>query len=95
MGDYFDDIVYDRKPVHEKDVTRAVNRKIIPIFFRNIVYDCESLFAMDRDPVFLFTTEFPYPSSVERYFVYKTKGGKEYFVSTEGYNYMRYVVRLV
>jgi len=95
MSIYFDDIVYERKPVREKDVTRVIARKVIPLFFRKIVYNSESLFGMDKDPAFLFTTEFPYPSLVERYFVYESGTGDEYFVSTEGYNYMRYVVRLV
>lgn len=91
----FDNIKFERKPVNFCDVKKTVDVDKIPDIFLRIFHDCHSLFGMDEDPAYLFTKEFPYPASVDKYFTYHATNGDRYFVNTEGYNYMRYVVRIV
>jgi len=88
----FDTFNYTRKAVVREDVSATVSSFDIPDEFFLCKYDCEKLFNMKSDPTYLFTKSFL--QETPEFFIYECVDGTEYFVNTQGYDYMRYVVEI-
>jgi hypothetical protein len=87
---------YNRKPVTFEDVSNEVHfDKVKEAITDDLAFrDSMDLWGLKKDPKHPFSKIILSADTLDQYFVYINSDGFEFLINTEGYNYMRYAIRV-
>ena len=87
---------YNRKPVDQKEVTNSILNDDIgkEVLDGLIIRNSLDLWGLDVDPPKPFTKSILLHESLPQFFIFCDSDGRDYLIDRQGYNYMRYVIRI-